>query len=377
MSVSDNYSPDISVGDGSTLVFSGNWKVFNEDFFVLQLQDVTTGILTDQILGVDYALTFDDTGYVATMVVAPTSSNNVVRSRNITINQTVPFKTSKGFEGGVTENAFDKITAIAQDQQDQIDRSPKSPVGSSGLVLPIYSAGLIPVWSSSDADVQVNSTKSITDVEGAVDAVAALTAQSGVVVSSGDTSVGFLDDKLLVAGSMSKTINNAGSSETLTLGISFANQSQAEAGVNNSNSMTSLRTKQAIDFQVPAFVTAAISALSIPTSRSVLPNQTITSGGALTLQHGLSSTPRPSDVKLELECTTAEHGYSIGDIIPLGVVDSSGAASGQGVSITTDATNVNVRYGNATAVFIGINNSTGAVVSLTNASWEAIFIADA
>lgn len=131
MAISDNYSPDISLGNGVTTQFSGNWKVLNADYFKAALQSVATGLQTPLVQGSDYTLVFDDDGYEITMAVAPTSANYIVRYREVTVDQTDPYRTSKGFQGKVIEDSFDKLTAIDQDQQDQIDRSLKFQVGSS------------------------------------------------------------------------------------------------------------------------------------------------------------------------------------------------------------------------------------------------------
>lgn len=131
MAISDNYAPDISLGNGVTTQFSGNWKVLNADYFKAALQSVATGIQTPLNQGSDYTLVFDDDGYEITLAVAPTSANYVVRYREVALDQTDPYRTSKGFQGKVIEDSFDKLTAIDQDQQDQIDRSLKFQVGSS------------------------------------------------------------------------------------------------------------------------------------------------------------------------------------------------------------------------------------------------------
>ena len=104
----------------------------------------------------------------------------------------------------------------------------------------------------------------------------------------------------------------------------------------------------------------------------VSPQQVITSAGALTLAHGLPSSP--SLVTMQLVCQTAEQGYSIGQVIniQLGVQDSSSA---RGVSVISNATNLTIRYGSTATAFIYIHGTTGAQAILTNANWRAVFIA--
>ncbi|MFO0477115.1 MAG: hypothetical protein ACK52K_18400 [Alphaproteobacteria bacterium] len=101
-------------------------------------------------------------------------------------------------------------------------------------------------------------------------------------------------------------------------------------------------------------------------------DQTITAGGPLTLPHGLGI--RPKTWWLELRCTTAENGYSVGDIYGDRQHTSSNVSTG--VSATLDATNLNVRYGAAAATFTILNKTTGADANITNANWRARFWAE-
>ena len=217
MTISDNYTPDKSIGDGSTTDFSGSWSVLSASYFRLYLETIATGAQDLQELDVDYTLSFDDDGYVATMVVPPTSSYNVIRARDVAQEQNVPYKTSKGFQGIVQEGSFDKLTAMDQDQQDQINRSLTFPIGSTAV-------GSIPEpvddkpigWDGVSGSVK-NGSMTLTDIQGAIDAVAALSAASGVKVSSNDTTVGFLNGKLVAGTNISFVENNDGGDETLTI----------------------------------------------------------------------------------------------------------------------------------------------------------------
>lgn len=103
-------------------------------------------------------------------------------------------------------------------------------------------------------------------------------------------------------------------------------------------------------------------------------NQTITSAATQTLAHGLGA--RPKFVTLELECTSAENGFSVGDVIEMKVGhDATPATDGYGVSVTKDATNLVVRYGSNVDAFRYPNKTTGVSSALTNSSWVARFSA--
>lgn len=99
-------------------------------------------------------------------------------------------------------------------------------------------------------------------------------------------------------------------------------------------------------------------------------DQVITNGGLLTIAHGLGRAP----VLLHgfLKNVTAEMGYSIGDITPVNLgADSASAA--KGVAVTSDATNIFVRYSNgggSSNTFFVADKSTGGVSPITNANWS-------
>ena len=104
------------------------------------------------------------------------------------------------------------------------------------------------------------------------------------------------------------------------------------------------------------------------------PQQTITSGGSLTLPHGFVGVD-PTDIETSviLICQTAEFNYSIGDIIVFSAgADTSGATT-LSAAIIPDATNLNIRYSNAATVFVTLDKTTHAQAALTNANWKVIF----
>ena len=110
--------------------------------------------------------------------------------------------------------------------------------------------------------------------------------------------------------------------------------------------------------------------------RTASAKQTVTAAGPLTIAHNLSSTP--TNWYVILECKTAELNYSIGDKVRTSFTQDS--ANNQGVSVVPDATNLEVRYGSGSgggnSVFTVINKTTGIGSNITNANWEAIFVAE-
>jgi hypothetical protein len=100
------------------------------------------------------------------------------------------------------------------------------------------------------------------------------------------------------------------------------------------------------------------------------PQQTITSGGLLTLAHGLGGVP--DWVQPHLVCNTAEANYSVNDVVILTPNSNAYAANAAGVSIVPDATNLVMRYGSAANAFHILNKTSGAAAVLTNANWRFV-----
>lgn len=98
--------------------------------------------------------------------------------------------------------------------------------------------------------------------------------------------------------------------------------------------------------------------------------QTITTGGLLTLAHGLAAAPK--DVSLDLVCVTGENGWSAGDrILNVSPHQADGVANRIN-AVYADTTNVYVRFSAASTCFTMGNKGTGSNSSLTNANWRLV-----
>lgn len=98
-------------------------------------------------------------------------------------------------------------------------------------------------------------------------------------------------------------------------------------------------------------------------------NQTITSGGSLTLAHGLGG--MPSLIQTRLKCLSAQINYSTGDEI---LIDTAGGApsANRGIMVLPDATNINIRFGSDSSVVNVIDKTSGSSTGITNSSWALI-----
>jgi hypothetical protein len=106
-------------------------------------------------------------------------------------------------------------------------------------------------------------------------------------------------------------------------------------------------------------------------SEFVSAQQTITSGGALTIAHPFGVAPKL--ITIELVCITPEQGFGAGNVVPIGIMSAPGGSGGRNLVVVPDTANLNVRFSSSANVFIVLNFGTGADVVLTNANWRVVF----
>lgn len=127
--LSDNYVPLNQLGNGVTTAFSKSWNMLSASYCRVYFEDTTTGVQTLQPTG--WTLAFTDASWTVTFSVAPPSTVRVIIGREVALEQTNPFKTSRGWQGPTVENAFDRITGMVQDIREQVDRALVFPLGDT------------------------------------------------------------------------------------------------------------------------------------------------------------------------------------------------------------------------------------------------------
>lgn len=95
--------------------------------------------------------------------------------------------------------------------------------------------------------------------------------------------------------------------------------------------------------------------------------QTVTTGGALTLAHGLGVDPTLSEMECTLTNVTNEANWTTGQVMKIPYGGYQNAAESNNFTMRPDATNLNLQYG-STAI-AGVNRTTGAIATLTPANW--------
>ena len=114
-------------------------------------------------------------------------------------------------------------------------------------------------------------------------------------------------------------------------------------------------------------VAAAIAAGAVITKTYASSGQTITNGGLLTLSHGMGLEPKIT--QYVLQCTTAEHGFSIGDRINVSSY-TSGASTPRQMNVVVTTTQIQIRFVDETSgIQIGVK-STGSPQPINNSRWQ-------
>jgi len=248
MAITENYAPIKQLGNGVTTIFStSNWSPLSSAFLRVYFENVTTGVQTLKTLGVDYTFAFSGTGFAVTFGTAPTSANYVVISREVAINQESPYKTSRGWQGDVVEDSFDKLTAIAQDLDEKSNRTITAPIGETfvGTLPPAATRANKAAIFDADGDITV-STDDYDDQAAIVAASAAAAAASAADAAASDASA---------AG------HEAGAEAAVVDAEAAAAAAAASAGLigSNANIFTTLRNNIMVPFG-PSTVAANNSA---------------------------------------------------------------------------------------------------------------------
>ena len=122
MMIPDNYKPIRQVGNGNTVEFSFDFPLISENFVeVFREKDGVQSVVDSN----EYSVQFDDFGGSVIFNEAPSNEEIIVITRNIPLEQVTPYKTSSGFPAVRIEENFDKLTAIAQQMSETLDRCVK------------------------------------------------------------------------------------------------------------------------------------------------------------------------------------------------------------------------------------------------------------
>lgn len=119
MTVSTTTNKRVAAGDNSTTDFAFTFPYFASSEIVVLVDGVT------QTLTTDYTLSNSNPGGTVSFVSAPTSSEQVIIKRVIPQTQTFDYIENDNFPAASHEEALDRLVMIAQQMQEEIDRSLK------------------------------------------------------------------------------------------------------------------------------------------------------------------------------------------------------------------------------------------------------------
>lgn len=180
-----------------------------------------TGVETLQTVTTDYTISLNANGIggTVTYVVAPLSTEDSLILRSVTIDQQFDIPVASNIPEVQLENAYDKLTMIDQQIQEQIGRSLLLPVGStvSDIAVPSPVANKALLWNAT-ADALINSTDDFNDIvtDATTQATNAATSASNAATSA-----------TAASGSATAAASSASAAAT-----SAANAAASAAGVN-------------------------------------------------------------------------------------------------------------------------------------------------
>lgn len=187
--LADNYNPVRQLGNGNTTSFSFGFDMISADY-VEVYQEV--GVVQSLVEPAEYTVNLSGSvGGTIVFNTAPAAGTYVVIARKVPLTQETPYKTSSGFSAVRTEQDFDKLTAITQQLNDEVERSVRMQVGTSdiNLTLPPASSGKALVWNQ-DANALTNSTINVDSVIDEVTRLKDAAASSAAAAANSETNAG-------------------------------------------------------------------------------------------------------------------------------------------------------------------------------------------
>jgi len=127
MTISSTNTKNSYSGDASTVAFSYTFKILDDDDIQVILRTNATGAETVQTKTTHYSVSGvgNAGGGTITFVSAPAATETVVLLRNVPLTQTTDYTPNDPFPAVTHEDALDKLTLMAQDTQEEVDRSIK------------------------------------------------------------------------------------------------------------------------------------------------------------------------------------------------------------------------------------------------------------
>jgi hypothetical protein len=166
------------LGNGATTVFDFDFLIPDGALVVTVEQGGVVSVLEASDYGVSGL--GNANGGVVTFATAPASGVAVTISRSLDILQDMAFVNGSAFYAEVIEGGFDKLTMIAQDLQEQVDRSVKVSITSQETPETIMETLL----AARDQSVSASASATVSQGAAAVSAASAVAADAGAAASA-------------------------------------------------------------------------------------------------------------------------------------------------------------------------------------------------
>jgi hypothetical protein len=152
-------------GNGSTTVFSFNFRILAATDLVVTKAD-TDGVETELVLSTDYTVSGvgSYSGGSITLASALTDGYALTIVRQVPITQETDLRNQGSFFAETHEDVFDRLTMVAQQLQEQIDRSAKLPVTNTEDADALVADIVLLADNISDLDTLVANLSDITTV---------------------------------------------------------------------------------------------------------------------------------------------------------------------------------------------------------------------
>ena len=166
MTISSTVTKVSFAGNGSTTVFAYSFKIFAATDLEVIVRTDATGAESVQTLTTHYSVSGagNASGGNVTFGSAPASGTTVVIRRVVPITQGTDYVENDSFGAESHEDALDRLTVIAQQQQEELDRAITAPTtdASPSLELPSSTARATRLMAfDSDGDVTTVATDSL------------------------------------------------------------------------------------------------------------------------------------------------------------------------------------------------------------------------
>ena len=184
-----------------------------------------------------------------TLGAAATSDNTITITGARTIERTTDFVTAGDLLASSLNTELDSQTIFVQQVSEDASRAIQAPVTdptSIDMTLPLKADRLGKFLSFNSSTGNPEVTVSTSDVTGAA-ASATAAASSATAAASSASSASSSASTATTKASEASASATAAAASAASAAVTIASQAEAEAGTNNANIMTPLRTKQAVD----------------------------------------------------------------------------------------------------------------------------------